>query len=269
MHTLSIQRLRAEQQPLVNGFYKSHKSPTRAPKGVEYWIARKGEIVAACCLTAVPGGFWLTGLFVAPDERMQGIASVLLRELSSRIQATVWLFCHPSLQPMYEKAGLTPCDELPQSLTERLTRYQRSKSLIAMSKAPNMNTLNIASACLLDSDNRLLIVRKRGTQLFMLPGGKAEQGETPLQTLIRELMEELGVQMAPEDFRLLGHFQAEAANEPGFTVQATVFVARLDMPVAAQAELEELEWLEWPGSAPERLAPLLRNNVLPALLEEM
>ncbi|MCY7264598.1 NUDIX domain-containing protein, partial [Pseudomonas protegens] len=50
-------------------------------------------------------------------------------------------------------------------------------------------TLNIAIACLIDERGRLLVVRKRSTRFFMLPGGKAEPGETPLQTLKRELHE--------------------------------------------------------------------------------
>ena len=48
-------------------------------------------------------------------------------------------------------------------------------------------TLTIAAVCLLDNDGRLLLVRKRDTHAFMLPGGKLEAGESPREALHREL----------------------------------------------------------------------------------
>ncbi|KAF1052540.1 MAG: CTP pyrophosphohydrolase [Stenotrophomonas maltophilia] len=125
--------------------------------------------------------------------------------------------------------------------------------------------LQIAAACLLDAQGRLLLVRKRGTQAFMLPGGKREPGEAPLQALRRELQEELGLELPEAALSELGHFRAPAANEADTWVAADLYLARLEQPVAAAAELEELAWLA-PGEAlPATLAPLLRDHVLPAL----
>ncbi len=45
----------------------------------------------------------------------------------------------------------------------------------------------IAAAIITDSQGRCLLVRKRGTEYFMQPGGKPEIGETPHAALIREL----------------------------------------------------------------------------------
>lgn len=129
-------------------------------------------------------------------------------------------------------------------------------------------TLDIAAACLLDDAGRLLLVRKRGTLAFMLPGGKREPGESPLQALLRELQEELGLNLPASALRPLGNFQAAAANEADTRVDAHVFVASLPHPVSAAAELEELAWLE-DGRHPEPLAPLLREKVLPALREHL
>ena len=125
--------------------------------------------------------------------------------------------------------------------------------------------LHIAAACLLDEQGRLLLVRKRGTHRFMLPGGKAEAGETPLQTVRRELAEELLLQLDESALTLLGQFNEAAANEPDTRVQATVFRAALRQPVSAAAELEELRWLRADEPRGEDLAPLLRKHVLPYL----
>ncbi|KIV61809.1 Nudix hydrolase [Pseudomonas sp. FeS53a] len=128
-----------------------------------------------------------------------------------------------------------------------------------------MTTLDIAAACLIDADNRLLLVRKRNTRAFMLPGGKREPGESAHEALRRELQEELELSLPAEALSLLGSFRAAAANEPDTWVEAQVFVARLEQPVAPAAELEELAWLAPGQPLPDTLAPLLREQVLPAL----
>lgn len=133
---------------------------------------------------------------------------------------------------------------------------------------PN-NVLNIAAACLLDDAGRLLVVRKLGSHIFMLPGGKVEIGETPLQTLRRELQEELSLITEESQLQLLGHFQALAANEPDHWVKADVFVGRLAEKVQAQAEIEALDWLTPQTPHRIRLAPLLRQQVIPALLQRL
>ncbi|AGI23579.1 NUDIX hydrolase [Pseudomonas sp. MT3] len=130
-------------------------------------------------------------------------------------------------------------------------------------------TINIAAACLLDDSGRLLLVRKRGTQAFMLPGGKHEPGETSVQALLRELDEELNLRLTENALAPLGRFQADAANEPETRVDAQVYVAALPHPVSPAAELEELAWLDTTGNTPHSLAPLLREQVLPALLRHL
>ncbi|MGC4010653.1 MAG: NUDIX domain-containing protein [Pseudomonas sp.] len=130
-------------------------------------------------------------------------------------------------------------------------------------------TIRIAAACLLDEAGRLLLVRKRGTLAFMLPGGKHEPGETSVQALLRELGEELDLHLATSALTPLGHFQADAANEPDMRVDAQVYVAALPHAVQPAAELEELAWLDPTGDYPHNLAPLLREQVLPALLAHL
>ena len=124
--------------------------------------------------------------------------------------------------------------------------------------------LDIVTAVIRDADGRMLLVRKRGTTTFMKPGGKRDGGEDDLSTLARELEEELGCRLVGAE--LLGNFSAPAANEAGFTVQSATYLASIEGDIAALAEIEELAWIDPAAPGDLRLAPLLTEAVLPALL---
>lgn len=132
MSPINYRPLSALEHPLLNKFYRSHGSAMRAAAKGELWVARADDIVAALSLSEVPAGFWLTGLLVAPAWRNRQIARQLIAHASQDKPGTLWLFCHPELEGFYAKLGFAATNALPPVLTERLTRYQRSKALLAM-----------------------------------------------------------------------------------------------------------------------------------------
>ncbi len=133
MITTRFRHLPLQLRPLVDKFYRDHRSPMRSQAGDELWVAQSAsEIVAALSLRPVAGGQWLTGLFVAPALRRQGVAAALLDHSLALHPEPVWLFCHPELRGFYQRLGFEDCQRLPAELDERLTRYQRTKSLIPL-----------------------------------------------------------------------------------------------------------------------------------------
>jgi 8-oxo-dGTP pyrophosphatase MutT (NUDIX family) len=125
-------------------------------------------------------------------------------------------------------------------------------------------TLYIAAALLIGADGRTLLVRKRGTQAFMQPGGKIEAGERPVDAMTRELHEELGITVDPLQASYLGQFSAPAANEPGFEVRCELFRVQISEDVHPAAEIEEVIWIDPQSHSTLHLAPLTRDHILPA-----
>jgi 8-oxo-dGTP pyrophosphatase MutT (NUDIX family) len=126
--------------------------------------------------------------------------------------------------------------------------------------------VRIAAAVIMDDTGRVLLVRKRGSLFFMQPGGKLEDGEAALDTLERELNEELGwtlLQAAP-----LGIFSAWAANEVGHVVEAALFHVESAGDIKLGAEIEEFVWVQPSDPGALRLAPLTRHHVLPLILSK-
>lgn len=123
--------------------------------------------------------------------------------------------------------------------------------------------IRVAAALIVDEQGRILLVRKRGTDVFMQPGGKYEPGETAAQTLSRELDEELGVVIAPDQLEPLGDFVADAANEAGARLEAAVLRATLTGPVAARAEIDELRWVHPDEFGALPIAPLVTAHMVP------
>jgi len=72
-------------------------------------------------------------------------------------------------------------------------------------------------------DRRVLVERSAGKEFFIHPGGKIEPGETTAQALIRELKEELQIDVGEEDLEFFGRFSAPAANSPEVNVHMDVY----------------------------------------------
>jgi 8-oxo-dGTP pyrophosphatase MutT (NUDIX family) len=108
--------------------------------------------------------------------------------------------------------------------------------------------IQVSAVVLYRPDGQVLTVRKAGTTMFMFPGGKHLEDETALETAVRELAEETGLAVPPEDLEYLGGFDTAAANEDGHELHSEVFarlrpLARNEVP-EPDAEIEQLAWMD-------------------------
>jgi 8-oxo-dGTP diphosphatase len=126
-----------------------------------------------------------------------------------------------------------------------------------------MPPIEIVAALIRNPDGKILLVRKRGTQAFMQPGGKRDAGEDDHAALARELDEELGCCVVAGSPRHLGDFQCAAANEPGRSVKAAVYAVDVTGTIEPAAEIEEIAWIDPAQPDGRPLAPLTRDHILP------
>lgn len=113
------------------------------------------------------------------------------------------------------------------------------------------------------SEGRLLVARKRNSDVFILPGGKPEGDERDLETLQREIDEELGCSIEKPILR--GVFKDLAAGDSGAVVVVRLYSANLVGEPRPCSEIEELAWIDLRGSADLPLAPSITNGILPYL----
>lgn len=95
-------------------------------------------------------------------------------------------------------------------------------------------------------DGRVLSTRSRGKSVWYIPGGKREPGETDLQTLAREIREELAVEVDVTRAAPAGVFEAQAhGHAEGVVVRMTCYTAPFSGTLAPAAEIEEMAWLTY------------------------
>ena len=98
----------------------------------------------------------------------------------------------------------------------------------------------------------------------MQPGGKIEPVEDAQSALIRELREELNLDILPEELTPIGEFTDIAANEPGHMLHACMFsTEKCIKEVQPAAEIEEILWLSPSDVSSKQLAPLTANKIVP------
>ncbi|MFD1746196.1 NUDIX hydrolase [Rhizobium helianthi] len=99
--------------------------------------------------------------------------------------------------------------------------------------------VSAASSAILERDGRFLLIRRRNppsADLFAFPGGRAEEGETPEQTALREFEEETGIPV--RDPVLFATYDLPTKDETGRITShffLSVFLVQSDSDLEAVA----------------------------------
>ncbi len=132
---------------------------------------------------------------------------------------------------------------------------------------PARRILLVSACALVDTDGRVLLAqRPEGKQLAGLwefPGGKVEIGETPEETLIRELQEELGI---TTQIPCLAPLTFASHTYEDFHLLMPLYICRRYQGVARGLEGQAVKWVRpadmrnYPmPPADEPLIPILQD----------
>jgi 8-oxo-dGTP diphosphatase len=112
--------------------------------------------------------------------------------------------------------------------------------------APVLETTIVKAAWLCVRNRRVLAARSKGKSAFYLPGGKPEAGETIKTALIREVKEELSVDLVSSSVAFVRHFTAQAhGKSAGTTLRMDCFSAEYSGEISPSNEIEEFAWLTY------------------------
>lgn len=92
----------------------------------------------------------------------------------------------------------------------------------------------------------ILSTRSKGKDKYYIPGGKREQGENDAVALIREIKEELCVELQESTLEYIGTFQGQAhGHAEGVLVKMQCYAAQYKGNLQPDSEIEEIVWLNY------------------------
>lgn len=92
-------------------------------------------------------------------------------------------------------------------------------------------------------DKKVLVTLSKGKDTWYIPGGKREGEETDQEALIREVQEELSVDLIPDTIKYYGTFEAQAHGKPpGTVVRMTCYMGDFEGGLTVANEIEKMEF---------------------------
>ena len=223
-----------------------------------YWIGRR---------------FWRLGV---ASEAAARLARWALANLDvDRLEANVAID-NPASGAVLRRAGFREVGKGEENFLARggkhpVIRYAATRDDLFGGPAPDASAerkLVLVAACaLIDSDGRVLLTRrpegKAMAGLWEFPGGKLEPGESPEEAVIRELQEELGIDVASN---CLAAFAFASHQYETFNLLMPLFLCRRWNGRPQGREGQALAWVrpdklaDYPMPAADKpLIPLLRD----------
>ncbi|WP_028298375.1 NUDIX hydrolase [Olivibacter sitiensis] len=91
-------------------------------------------------------------------------------------------------------------------------------------------------------NNKLLLAYSKNKQAWYLPGGKVDPGETAEEAIVREIKEELNLELKLPDLQYYYHITAPAFGERDLLMEQDCFLYELHEDPKPSAEIEDVRF---------------------------
>jgi 8-oxo-dGTP diphosphatase len=110
-------------------------------------------------------------------------------------------------------------------------------------KVHKANVIWVVAVALIDADGQVLVQKRAANRsmagLWEFPGGKVEPGERPEDALVRELDEELGIIVRPDDLKPLSFASAPLGDRH---LLLLLYVCRKWLGEPSALDAEAVQW---------------------------
>lgn len=106
------------------------------------------------------------------------------------------------------------------------------------------------------------------TSDFLLPGGKIEPSETDEVCIIREIREELDIEVDRNSLAFFAEYHGSAAGDPTKDVSIKLYQGDIIGIPKPSSEIVRLHWIGKEDTENTRVSPIIREQILPDLLKK-
>jgi 8-oxo-dGTP pyrophosphatase MutT (NUDIX family) len=117
-----------------------------------------------------------------------------------------------------------------------------------------------------DQTKFLVCEKNHFTSDFIMPGGQIEIGEDDIKCLVREIREELDVEMDVTSLKFINEYNDVASGDSTKDVSIKLYLGKIIGEPKPSQEIIGFQWMSKDDMSNPRLSPIIKNKIIPDLI---